>query len=426
MNESFIHYIWQFQYFDKRDLRTSSGEKIAVLKTGNLNTHAGPDFFNAKIRIGDLDWAGAVEIHTKSSAWEDHHHESDKAYDNVILHVVWQNDKTVYRSDETPMPTLELKDRVDEGLIKEYKKLVNSPSAIPCSKSFPKVDELTKISMLDKALMQRLETKALLVEELLKNCRNDWDETTYRLVARNFGFKVNNEPFEQLAQAIPYKTILKHIDKPIQVEAILFGQAGFLDVEAGDDYYKLLQREYILLSKKYNLEHSKLRKSQWRFLRLRPANFPTIRLAQLAALLQQRGLFARIIEAEDFKSMAQIFSASPTPYWQHHYQFNKKSEQGIAGLGGFSIENLIINSVVPLLVTYGRATDDHSFLEKATNLLLQIPAEKNIIMRTWDDLGFTGKTAFDSQGLIELHNNFCQRRNCLNCNIGASLLKPSR
>lgn len=425
MNESFLHYIWQFQYFDKRDLITSSGEKIEILKIGNLNTHAGPDFQNAKIRIGDLAWAGAVEIHTKSSAWEEHHHEADKAYDSVILHVVWQDDKPVYRSDKTLMPTLELKGRVDESLIKEYKKLVNNPAPIPCGKSFSKVDELTKISMLDKALMQRLETKAWVVEELLKNCNNDWDEATYRLLARNFGFKVNNEPFEQLAKAVSYKTILKHIDKPVQVEAILFGQAGFLDVEIGDDYYKLLQREYLLLSKKYDLESARLKKSQWRFLRLRPANFPTIRLAQFAALLQQKGLFSKILELEDFKSIAQLFTASPSPYWQHHYQFNKKSERGVVGLGSFSIENLIINSVIPLLVSYGRATDDHSFLEKATNVLLQIPAENNGIMRAWKTLGFIGKTAFDSQGLIELHNNFCQRRNCLNCNIGVSLLKPS-
>ncbi len=426
MNESFLHYIWQFQYFNKRDLITSSGEKIEVFKTGNLNTHAGPDFSNAKIRIDDLEWAGAVEIHTKSSAWEEHHHEVDKAYDNVILHVVWQDDKPVYRSDKTLMPTLELKGRVDEVLIKEYKKLVNSPSAIPCGKSFSKVDELTKISMLDKALMQRLEAKALQVEALLKSSNNDWEQTTYQLFARNFGFKVNNEPFEQLAKSVPYKIILKHVDKSVQVEAILFGQAGFLDTEVGDDYYKLLQREYHILSEKYNLEPTRLKKSQWRFLRLRPANFPTVRLAQLGALLQQKGLFSKILELEDYKSISQLFSASPSPYWQHHYQFNRKSEQGVAGLGSFSIENLIINSVVPLLAAYGRATDDHSYLDRATGLLLQIPGEKNAIMRTWNNIGFIGKTAFDSQGLIELHNNFCLRRNCLNCNIGASLLKPNR
>jgi len=426
MNESFLHYIWQFQYFDKLDLVTSSGEKIEIFKVGNLNTNAGPDFSNAKIRIGDLDWAGAVEIHTKSSAWEEHRHEVDKAYDNVILHVVWQDDKPVYRSDKTLMPTLELKGRVDEGLIKEYKKLVNSPTGIPCEKSISKVDELTKISMLDKALMQRLETKAMQVEELLKNCNKDWDEVTYQFFAKNFGFKVNNEPFEQLAKSVPYKIILKHIDKPLQVEAILFGQAGFLDAEVGDEYYKLLQREYHILSKKYNQQSTKLKKSQWRFLRLRPANFPTVRLAQLGALLQQKNLLSKILEIEDYKSISQLFSSSPSPYWQHHYQFNKKSEQGVAGLGNFSVENLIINSVVPLLVAYGRTMDDHSFLEKATNLLLQIPGEKNAITRTWSDLGFASKTAFDSQGLIELHNNFCLRRNCLNCNIGAHLLKPNR
>jgi len=426
MSESFLHYIWQFQYFDKRDLVTTSGEKIEVLKIGNINTHAGPDFFNAKIRMGNLDWAGAVEIHTKSSAWEEHHHEVDTAYDNVVLHVVWKDDKPVFRSDKTLMPTLELNGRVDEGIIKEYKKLVNSHAQIPCEKSLHKVDELTKISMLDKALMQRLEAKALQVEELLANSNHDWDLVTYQLFARNFGFKVNNEPFEQLARALPYKTILKHSDKLVQIEAILFGQAGFLDDEAGDDYYKMLQREYYILSRKYNLDASKLRKSQWRFLRLRPANFPTTRIAQFGALLQQKSLFSKILEREKVESISQLFTVSPSPYWQHHYRFNKRSEHGVPGLGRSGIENLMINSVVPLLAAYGRTMDDHYYLERATSLLLQIPSEKNGIIRAWNNVGFYSKTAFDSQGLIELHNSFCLSKNCLNCNIGAHLLKPNR
>ena len=423
MHESFLHYIWQFQYFDKKNLLTSEGEKLEIFKIGNLNTHAGPDFSNAKLKIGKMEWAGSVEIHTRASGWLEHKHDTDPAYENVVLHVVWQNDKPLFRADKTPIPTLELKHRIDESLIKEYKKLVNSPSPIPCRKSFPQVDSLVKISMLDKALLQRLETKALRVEERLRHTNNDWEETAYRILGENFGFKVNTEPFQQLVKAVPYKLLLKHAAKPIQVEAILFGQAGFLDIAVGDEYYKLLKREYEVLGRKYNLLETKLKKSQWRFLRLRPANFPTVRLAQFAALVQRKNLFSKILELEDYKSIVQLFSISQSPFWQQHYQFNKKATEVVHALGLASIENVIINSVVPLLAAYGRATDNSSYLDRATQILQQIPAENNTIIRMWKDVGYSSRTAFDSQALIELHNNFCLRRNCLNCNIGVLLLK---
>jgi len=284
MNESFLHYLWQFQYFDKKNLCATEGEAISILKTGNMNTHAGPDFSNAKVRIADIEWAGNIEIHIKSSDWYAHKHDVDSAYENVVLHVVWENNKPVYRKDGTPLATLELKNKVNESILREYQKLIGNPAAIACERSFRHVSELVKFSMLDKALMQRLETKAQHVHELVKLNNGDWEETTYQLLAKNFGFKTNSDPFFQLSKSLPYKIIQKQ-SQLILVEALLFGQAGMLETKTKDEYVTQLFREYHLLEQKFSLQDSKLNPSQWRFLRLRPANFPTVRLAQFAALL---------------------------------------------------------------------------------------------------------------------------------------------
>lgn len=306
MNESFLHYLWQFQYFEKKDLLTSEGESITVLKTGTLNSNAGPDFFNAKVKIGEIDWVGNVEIHIKSSDWFTHHHEKDAAYDSVILHVVWENDKPVHQNHAL-IPTLELKNRIDPSLLKEYKKLINSPTSIACEKSFSRVDDLLKLSMLDKALMQRLEAKADQVRELLKFNNSNWEETTYQLLSKNFGFKVNADPFFQLSKVLPYKIIQKQ-NNLLQIEALLFGIAGMLETKTKDEYISLLFREYHLLAQKYSLGASRLNPGQWRFLRLRPANFPTIRLAQLAALLfSTKNIFSQLTSIESYNSIQRIF-----------------------------------------------------------------------------------------------------------------------
>jgi len=426
MHESFLYYVWQFQYFDKKDLKTTDGEIIEVFKTGILNSDSGPDFSNAKIRIGNLDWAGTVEIHTKASAWHEHHHDDDKAYDNVVLHVVWQNDKPVFRADGSVMPTLELQSLVKDSLILEYRTLVNSPTSIPCEKSFSSVSELVRISMMDKALMQRLEAKAGQVIQLYKHNENDWEEITYQLLARNFGFKVNYDPFFQLSQAVPFKILLKHGDSLLQMEALLFGQAGFLDHALKHEYMKLLQREYQLLAGKYNLSSMQLNNASWKYLRLRPANFPTIRIAQFAAVYSaNKNLFSRIIEAENLPDLKALFNVTTSEYWHHHYRFGHKTVRSLSGLGESSIDNLIINTVIPMLVAYGKQKDEQHFIDRAVNFLQQIQSESNKITRTWVDLGATVKSAFDSQALIELNNNFCLKRKCLSCTIGNSILKPS-
>lgn len=425
MSETFLHYLWQFQYFDKKELKTTVGDSLIIFKPGMLNTDAGPDFSQAKVKVDGMDWAGSVEIHIQSSGWIDHGHHEDQAYENVVLHVVWEEDKPIYRNDGTRIPALELKERVNNQLIKEYQKLINNSSVIPCEHSFKRTDSLVKLSMVDKALMKRLEDKANLVKSMLDQNQGDWEEITYQLLATNFGFKVNKEPFLQLAKALPYKIIQKHRDRPLQVEALLFGQAGFLVAKTKDEYITKLFAEYEFLSKKYSLQPSQMNPAQWKFLRLRPSNFPTLRIAQFASLLHsKKSIFSNLIEIGSYNDLQKFFKIAPSSYWQNHYRFGKKAEGLVPDFGESSADMIIINSVVPLLVAYGKAKDDWSLVDKAVNILQSIPSEKNKIVTLWKDLGYSSKSAFDSQGLIELYNNFCQHRQCLNCAIGSAILKP--
>lgn len=425
MHESFLHYLWQMQYFDKQELQTVDGEGIEIFNPGSLNTDSGPDFSNARIKIGFIDWVGNVEIHTQASGWYEHHHEQDRAYDNVILHVVWQDDKAITRNDQTRMPTLQLKGRVDEALIRTYRQLVTSSFSVPCQRSLPKVNDITRVSMLEKAMLERLERKATEVLKLFRQNGNNWEETLYQLLARNFGFKINAEPLFQLAKRLPLKILLRHADQLEQLEALLLGQAGFLDAARGDDYYQRLQREYRLLSQKYSLNENKMSKAQWRFLRLRPANFPSLRLAQLAALFHGRqNLFSGVIDSEDIRALTELFSVQISDYWKKHYRFSKASGAPVHELGTASLDNLMVNTVVPVWVAYGKLTDDQRFADRAVDVLEHLPAEENRITRMWKDLGIVARSSFDSQSMIELYNNFCQKKNCLHCAIGASLMRP--
>lgn len=426
MKESFLHYVWHMQYFNKHELRTTLGEKIEIFKQGNLNTDAGPDFSNARIRIGSMDWIGNVEIHTRSSAWLEHHHETDPAYENVILHVVWENDKEILRSDHTHIPTLQLKGRIDESLIRTYRQLTSSAFSIPCQKSLGKMDRITVLSMIEKALVTRLQRKSESVFTLLNQNGNDWEQTTYQTLAVNFGFRINAQPFLRLTQSVPLKIILRHSDKATDIEAILFGQAGFLDARRGDEYFQKLRGEYAALGKKYDLIKDKMSKADWRFLRMRPANFPTLRIAQFGALCQQRpGLFSSLLHACDKKTLTDIFAVEPTLYWRDHYQFSKKTSHGHHEPGDATIQNIIINTVIPIWVAYGKLHDDPDYLERSLHLLQTLPPEENRITKAWKDAGLVSQHAFDSQGLIELYNNFCSLHNCLSCNIGAALIRPS-
>lgn len=425
MSEDFLYFLWQFQYFDKTNLQTTVGEALQILSVGQRNTNAGPDFLNGRVLIEGIEWVGNVEMHLRSSDWHRHTHTLDRAYDSVVLHVVWENDIVIQRPDSTFVPTLELKTLTSRKLLYKYQALTESKEVIPCASQFVNSAEIQKRSMLDRALMQRLERKASAVHEMRERNHQDWEETAYQLLVQNFGFKINAEPMLRLAQGLPLKVLQKHRDNLTQIEALLLGQSGMLPaMKMEDEYIDKLCKEYDFLATKYALRSYQLRAHEWKFLRLRPANFPTVRLAQLATLIHhQASLFSLFIHVENSKMLEQALRVKQSGYWQQHYQFQKEATSKVPALGKTSIENIIVNTIVPLLVAYSEAKDNRAFLDKALELLEQLPAEKNYITELWEGLELKSKTAFDSQSVIELYNNFCSTKQCLNCSIGTALLK---
>ncbi|TRX48005.1 DUF2851 family protein [Fulvivirga sp. M361] len=424
MQEAFLHFIWQHQYFDKTGLLSEEGTAVNILETGTLNSDSGPDFQGARIEIDKLDWRGNVEIHTKASDWDIHGHSQDVAYDNVILHVVWEADKQVLRTDGTKIPTIALKGRVPEYLPQRYKRLVNSSHKIPCETHLPDVDEVKKRAMLDKACMERLFQKSRDVIAVLERNGNDWDETAYQLLSKNFGFKTNADQFFRLSELTPMKLLMKHTDNLMQVEALLFGQAGFLEGETDDTYFQNLKKEHHFLSVKYALKEP-LSRHQWKFMRLRPANFPTLRIAQLAGVLcHPTGLHSRLLEIKDKTQLSDIFRKGETSdYWKKHYQFNKCSTSPVSSFGLGSAENIVVNTVVPILVAYGKVRDEQTYIDQAVALLQALSPENNKIIRIMKDNHMIPVSALDTQGMIQLYNQFCIKKRCLKCNIGVDILK---
>jgi hypothetical protein len=423
INESFVSFLWQYSYFDLTGLTLVNGRKLDILSPGHLNVHAGPDFNDAKIRIDGLLWIGAVEIHVKSSHWDIHHHQKNNNYNKVILHVVWEHDRPALRPDGSELPTLALNFRVADNLINKYRSLIFSPAGkVACSAQLARTKEITVLGMIQKALINRLERKSFEIDRLLKEHNNDWEQTTYRWIVRNFGFKVNQDNMYLLSRFIPLKLVLRLGDDLFRLEALLFGVAGFLEDEK-DEYQRRLKKEYMFLRHKYQLDCDFLKRYQWKFLRLHPQNFPTIRIAQLASFITRiNNFFSYIIQAEDPAKIHKDFEVSQSSYWQRNYDFGEPSKKKLAGLGKFSIDNLIINSIAPLLVAYGRYTDNPSFMNRALSLLENTNYESNRIVRCWKNLGIKIRNASDSQGLIELYNQYCYKKQCLNCNIGAEIL----
>lgn len=425
MREDFLHFLWQYQYFDKNDLRTTENNSVNILKTGHLNKDAGPDFREAKVNIDDIDWSGSVEIHIKSSDWNLHNHQNDRAYENVVLHVVWQHDYEIKRSDGTTIPTIELKEIADPQLQYNYIRLINSHDDVACHNKLDEVPDIVKLSMIDKAVTDRLISKAQNVVLLQQQNSNDWNETAYQLLSSNFGFKVNTEAFLELSKSLPFKLILKHRDNLNHMESLLFGQAGFLEEESGDEYYQARKKEYEFFKHKYNL-NQKLDRFQWKFLRLRPANFPTVRIAQLAALIYKIDkLFATLTGSGSVDKLTNILKVKQSEYWLEHYDFEKQPSRKMTNIGKASCHNIIINTAIPMLVAYSRQIDDQAYLDRAVALLQQLPAENNVIIRKWKSLGLKPDSSFDTQGLIQLNNEFCLKRRCLSCNIGTTLVRKT-
>lgn len=425
MQEKFLYFIWKNQFFEKRNLTTTSGDPLNILRTGFQNYLSGPDFSDARIKIADLLWNGHVEIHVQASDWNTHKHFKDEAYNNVILHVVWKFDKPILREDTTKPPTLELKDIVDPRLIENYEQLLESPTDILCRNQFSEIEDLVKLNMIERALVDRLEMKSDKILELLETNNNDWEETAYQLLVSGFGFKANGEAFQQLARVTPLKILLKHVNDPLQIQAMLFGQAGFLSGKPKDEFQSILKKEYDFLRRKYSLQENVLKESVWKMGRLRPANFPTVRISQLAsALVSIKNVHSTFIELDSIQSLRNLFRPNPDPYWNGHFLFGVSAGRKSSRLGRDSADRLIVNIVAPLLTAYSRHVDDPYYMNKAINLLQQLPGEANSITNKWKELGLQFSSSADSQGMIQLYNEFCLKRNCLSCNIGTTILNP--
>ncbi len=424
--EDFLHYVWKFSLYQKADLTTAEGEVLQVIFPGFKHHHAGPDFQQAKIKINDTIWVGNVEIHIRASDWIRHNHSNDAAYNNVVLHVVYKNDVEIQNQAGLKIPVLVLEDRISDQLLLQYQNLLFAEQVdFPCQKIINRVDEFTVQTWLDRMLIQRLEEKSAKVKEVLIQQKGNWEETFYQLLAANFGFKINALPFELLAKALPLPILAKHRFSLLQTEALIFGQAGFLAEEITDPYYLSLQKEYYFLQHKYNLVP--LKKHLWKFLRLRPLNFPTIRLAQFAALMHRNHRFlSEIISTENIKNIdASFIGINPSVYWQEHYQFGKISKPVTKTLGSSSAENILINTVAVFLFAFGKENQAEVQRNKALQLLENLPCENNFIISSFITAGVKVKSAADSQALIELKNEFCDKKCCLDCAIGHKLLKTT-
>lgn len=425
MEEAFLHFVWKFQQFNRRDLKTHTGLDIIVFNPGFKNTDAGPDFKQAKIKIGNITWNGNVEIHVESRDWFRHQHQHDESYDNVILHVVWKNNSSIKRKDESVIPTLELKDIVDERLILNYRKLVEPRDEIVCRRYIGNVRQVTILGMLDKVLAQRLEARSGVIFREIAMTNNDWEEIAWRMLCKNFGFKTNAYPFVELGKSVSIEVLKKESHSLKTIEALLFGQAGFLEEQVNDGYFLELKNEYKFKQKKYKLER-RLDKHQWKFLRLRPANFPTIRLAQLASLIYHNpNLFSLFVDVQSVIELKKRLRSIQSAYWLRHYNFGIESKKDIGSIGVSSIENILINTIASLLFAYGIHRDQEDLRDKAMELLTTVNPEKNTIIKKWTALGLKINSSFDSQALIELYTTYCVKKRCLNCSIGAEIIKGS-
>lgn len=423
MNEDFLHFVWKYKLMDVLNLYTTDRELITIISPGIHNKHAGPDFFNARLKIGQTIWAGNVEIHKNASDWYKHQHFNDKAYDNVILHVVLVNDQPIVNSQGISISTLCLENLLNESVIKKYQSLQSTVAELPCQSFLSSVSNLTILTWLERLLIERLEEKVLLIETELKNTVNNWEETFYRIIARGFGFNVNAEPFLLLERSIPLILLAKHKNNRFQLEALLFGQAGLLSGDLNDEYLQQLKQEYDFLSIKHQLQP--IDDHLWKFLRLRPSNFPTIRIAQFADLIfKSNHLLAKILNVTEIKELVVLFKVKASSYWDNHFLTDKvTNKQEEKYLGKESIYNILINVVIPFIFFHGKRHQEEGQIRRALSLLESIPPEINVITKLFSNFGVKGENAAQSQALIQLKNNYCDRKYCLTCSIGVNILK---
>ena len=421
MQEDFLHYVWQHKKMTLKSLKTTAQETIILKAVGLANTNSGPDFFNAQLRIGTQFWAGNVEIHVKSSDWYVHHHETDTAYDSVILHVVWEHNMEIYRKDNTPIPTLELKNYVLPHTVTNYTTLINQKNDwIPCEPIISEVDSFTMSHWLERLYLERLETKYKAIEIQLVESKHDWEAVLFWQIAKNFGLKVNGDAFSSIAKSIEFSVIRKSQHDIFQLETLFFGQSGLLETDAQDIYISDLIENYKFLKNKFSLTNVGVLPVQ--FFRLRPPNFPTIRLAQLATLYsQQTNLFSKLMEARSLEELYAIFEGATSTFWETHYTFEKTSKFAPKKLTKSFINLVVINTIVPIKFAFNKF-NRHATQEDVVAIMQKIPMEHNSIVDKFNSLYAFGKTALDSQALIQLKQNYCSKNKCLQCAIGSALL----
>ncbi|MBA6156373.1 DUF2851 family protein [Tenacibaculum sp. S7007] len=423
MKEEFLHFLWQYKLFDVNVLKTTKNEDVQILKSGNYNKNSGPDFFNSQVRINNQLWVGNVEIHINSSDWYLHKHEGDENYDAVILHVVWSNDVDVFMKNNKPIPTLELKHFVSKELLGNYHNLFSKQQRwIPCENQIKEVDVFVIKNWLERLYFERLESKSVLIKELLEQSNNDYEAVLFQLLAKNFGLKVNGEAFLQLATSFDFSILRKVRFNKLQLEALLFGQAGFLDGDVQNVDQLQLKKEYKYLQHKYSLH---VIANGFQFFRMRPNNFPTIRLAQLVALLHKhQNLFSKLMELEKLEDFYKLLSVEVNDFWKTHYTFETASKKSNKKLTKSFIDLLIINTIIPLKFVYYKSRGEED-QEKILKLIQQFKPEKNSIISKFLDLKIKAKNAFESQALLELKSNYCAKKRCLQCAIGNSLLRKT-
>lgn len=417
MNERLLQFIWQFQYYQNINLFSTNNEPLQIISPGVLNKNQGPDFLNAKINIANTLFVGSVEIHVNASEWERHKHQTDNNYSNVILHVVWQEDKKL----NVAFPTLVLQHLVSSILLKKYKALMDAPFFIPCASQINLVSSFTLASFKDRLIIERLQEKAADIQKILAQNNNHWEDTFWQLLAKNFGIKVNSQAFQSMAKSINLTILAKHKNQLHQLEALMLGQCGLLENDFKDDYAIMLQKEFQFLKQKYKLVQNTI---PTHFLRMRPANFPTIRLAQLAALIfNSYHLFSKIKDADHITQVEQMFTVMANDYWHYHYNFDVPTPYKPKNLGKQMIQNIIINTIIPVLYAYGWYNNNELYKLKALQWIECLLPEKNTITTGFQQLKIKNKSAYDSQALIQLKNKYCNLKRCLECAIGNQILK---
>lgn len=415
MTELFVHHIWQYQLFDRTDLYTTIGEPLEIIQIGSYNIHAGPDFLNAKIKIGSTIWVGNIEIHVNASDWNNHKHYLQKEYNSVILHVVVNNDKEIVNEQGASIPTFIIP--IDKKMQDSYECIENCSISKSCATIFPSIDIFYAHMWYDRLLIERYESKATKIITDYERNNNSWEVTCYKSIVRALGSPLNTLPFEMLSNSVDLKIISKHASSRFELESLLLGQAGFLTPPSTDAYIQKMQHEYAFLQKKYTL--TTLHASIWKFSKMRPSHFPTIRIAQLCEIIcRSRSLTSHILECTSLTQIFELFSCTLHDFWDTHYTLQEESPYLKKQLGKQTLQSIAINAIIPFLFAYGSKTEEQVYKDRALEFLEELPSEQNTIISTWEDLGIQSHSAYRSQALIQLHNLYCLHCRCLQCAFG--------